>query len=94
MRKFEKDLIAKIQISNLVSDDPYANDYYYQIYTAATASDVPVDPKKKWQQSLLTNQLVGKGNSVSVTDQMQKQMKKLVENRKQKPPREGTGIVL
>lgn len=33
MSQHEKELIAKIQISQLVTDDPYMDDFYYQIYT-------------------------------------------------------------
>lgn len=96
MRKFEQEFIAKIQISNLVSDDPYADDYYYQIYSLLKKNpdEDPISLSAAgltWQQSLLTNQLVtGKGNSVTVSNQMEKQMKRLIEGRKQKAPREGT----
>lgn len=98
MRNFEKELIAKIQISNLVTDDPYLNDFYYQIYSRdknASLSEDEIDPSKKTKskqkkQLLITNQLVGQGNSAAVSDQMKKQMKRLVDQRKQRPQREGS----
>lgn len=37
MSKYDKDLIARIQISQLISDDPYRDDFYYQVYTAIRA---------------------------------------------------------
>ncbi|KAI9140400.1 topoisomerase II-associated protein PAT1 [Paraphysoderma sedebokerense] len=33
MTQYEKDLIARIQISQLVSADPFGDDFYYQVYT-------------------------------------------------------------
>lgn len=97
MRKFEKELIAKIQISNLVSDDPYTTDFYYQIFSlrhdgpdADPASSVSAIPGLK---NVATNQiLTGKGNSTTVSNQMQAQMKKLIEKRKQRPPREAPSL--
>ncbi|KAJ1557107.1 hypothetical protein HK096_009044, partial [Nowakowskiella sp. JEL0078] len=47
MTSHEKELIARIQISQLVSDNPYADDFYYQVYSTmvakknATASPTP-----------------------------------------------------
>jgi hypothetical protein len=101
MRNFEKELIAKIQISNLVSDDPYLNDFYYLIHTMnnkdveeqpLTDKDLkqPKQSTKLKKQMLINNQLVSQANSVAVTDQMKKQMKRLVESRKSKPAREDT----
>ncbi|RIB22851.1 topoisomerase II-associated protein PAT1 [Gigaspora rosea] len=34
MTQSDKDFINRIQISQLVTDDPYADDFYYQVYTA------------------------------------------------------------
>ncbi|CAG8520229.1 10080_t:CDS:2 [Acaulospora colombiana] len=34
MTQSDKDYINRIQISQLVTDDPYADDFYYQVYTA------------------------------------------------------------
>jgi hypothetical protein len=101
MRNFEKELIAKIQISNLVSDDPYLNDFYYLIHTINNkdaegnlANDKDLKQTKQSsklkKQMLINNQLVSQANSVAVTDQMKKQMKRLVESRKTKPAREDT----
>ncbi|KAJ3092522.1 hypothetical protein HK102_006299 [Quaeritorhiza haematococci] len=115
MTQYEKELIAKIQISQLVSDDPYADDFYYQIYTSlqqqhkqkATAANIPSGegdgtasesaPASReglnWQQTLLMQQAeqerngieTGRGNSLNITNQMQLQMQRLIEGRKQKP---------
>ena len=34
MTQSDKDFINRIQISQLVTDDPYADDFYCQVYTA------------------------------------------------------------
>jgi DNA topoisomerase 2-associated protein PAT1 len=34
MTQHDKDWINKIQISQLVTDDPYADDFYFQVYMA------------------------------------------------------------
>ena len=100
MRKFEKELIAKIQIASLVSDDPFTDDYYFQIHQLKKSNTddsvgedgIVSDYRKNWQRSLLKS-LSGsnptRGNSKSVSDQMRKQMKRLIEGRKQKPARQG-----
>ncbi|KAI8906464.1 topoisomerase II-associated protein PAT1 [Gorgonomyces haynaldii] len=86
MRKFEKDLIAKIQIANLVTEDPYKDDFYYQLFTVIKESPVPT---KKGLKPLLQTQLV---KASSVSNHMQQQMKRLIENRKQRPQREQVSL--
>ncbi|KAI9009437.1 topoisomerase II-associated protein PAT1 [Gaertneriomyces semiglobifer] len=94
MQQYEKELIAKIQISQLVTDDPYRDDFYYKIFTSLTAAQnqnqqsdgsttSPKDQRKpyNWQQSQLLDQTRG---SSSVTGRMQQQMKRLIEGRKTK----------
>ncbi|KAJ3196641.1 hypothetical protein HK101_008218 [Irineochytrium annulatum] len=113
MTQYEKEMIAKIQIAQLVTDDPLTDDFYYQIYTSLQRSDSSTNlsaapggtgagaaggkdgtstPPKSltWQQSLFVQQ--GKGNATVVTNQMQQQMQKLIEGRKQKP--KGTSLAL
>ncbi|TPX59632.1 hypothetical protein PhCBS80983_g02331 [Powellomyces hirtus] len=91
MNQYEKELIAKIQISQLVTDNPYRDDFYYIVYTSLTAandasSDEPgkaAKPGLNWQQSLLLDQT--RGNGPNVTSRMQQQMQRLIEGRKAKP---------
>lgn len=103
MRKHEKELIVKIQISQLVSDDPFINDYYFQMRTLSKKlrEDLVANPfttskknagKKgqKWQVS--AGQLVhgAKGSGAVISNQMQQQMKRLIESRRALKPREGS----
>lgn len=66
---WEKELIAKIQISQLVSDDPMKDDFYCQIYSNFKKKQV--QPSK------------GKKKSVGV-NKIQQQMTRLIEKRKSK----------
>jgi DNA topoisomerase 2-associated protein PAT1 len=107
MLKFEKELIAKIQISQLVSDDPFVDDFYFQMWSlnkkkaeedGANGTGEPGKEQKKgrgkkgqkWQLS--AGQLVngGKGSGAVISNQMQQQMKRLIESRRAQKPREGT----
>ncbi|KAJ3180266.1 hypothetical protein HDU87_002145 [Geranomyces variabilis] len=90
MTQYEKELIAKIQISQLVTDNPYRDDFYYIVYTSLTAAnEQAADESGKapkglnWQQSLLMDQT--RGNGPNVTNRMQQQMQRLIEGRKAKP---------
>ena len=116
MRKFEKEFIAKIQIGTLVSDDPFKEDYYYQVYSLLESkqkdteaslgneeSANAIDQTPKWQRSLLKGVLTDRenrnngrynnrrhnrmrGHSSSAMSNVQQQMKRLIETRKQKQP--------
>ncbi|KAJ3036101.1 hypothetical protein HDV00_003077 [Rhizophlyctis rosea] len=100
MTQREKELIAKIQIAQLVTDDPYSDDFYYQIYSSLISAKggdesnpgtPPVGGKSlNWQQDLLMRQ--GRGNTINVTNQMQMQMQRLIDQRKQRP--KGTSLAL
>ncbi|KAJ3036569.1 hypothetical protein HK097_003801 [Rhizophlyctis rosea] len=112
MTQREKELIAKIQIAQLVTDDPYADDFYYQIYSSLLSSNkssstsdenapgsgtnTPTGVGGKagsslnWQQDLLMRQ--GRGNTINVTNQMQMQMQRLIDQRKIR--NKGTSLVL
>ena len=105
MRKHEKGLIAKIQVAQLITDKPFEDDYYFQMKslqkkaeTLANNNSDNVKPTKsskrkkkipKWKES--AGQLVdGKGNFSAISNQMQQQMKRLIESRRAMKPREGT----
>ena len=89
--KWEKELIAKIQISQLVPEDPFKEDFYYQIYTtlvnnSTTPASTPAGglPPALEGESLLRDRRGGRQNRRSVTNRMQQQMQRLIEKRKQK----------
>ncbi|KAI8822086.1 topoisomerase II-associated protein PAT1 [Fimicolochytrium jonesii] len=96
MTQREKELIAKIQISQLVTDNPYRDDFYYIVYkslTSANQNQEDADATSanagksakgglNWQQSLLMDQTRAPGSNA--TNKMQQQMQRLIEGRKQK----------
>lgn len=107
MRKHEKELIAKIQIAQLVSDDPFVDDFYFQMYTIKKNEEEKLQPNliassskkkktkdqrekgEKWQVS--AGQLINgaKNSGAVISNQMQQQMKRLIEARRVNKPREG-----
>ncbi|TPX35493.1 hypothetical protein SmJEL517_g02171 [Synchytrium microbalum] len=89
MTQYEKETIAKIQISQLVTESPYEDDFYYQVFRDLLSEkqamrDVEQSPKDvtAWQQALLMKQSSA-GTGV-LSQEMQSQMKRLIESRKQK----------
>ncbi|KAI8897765.1 topoisomerase II-associated protein PAT1-domain-containing protein [Globomyces pollinis-pini] len=86
MRKFEKELIAKIQIAQLVTEKPLVDDYYFQAFTKPESAP---KPKGTLHKSQMAGQLIaGKGQGAIISNQMQQQMKRLIENRKASKTRE------
>lgn len=75
MTKYEKDLIQKIQLTQLISQNPWIDDFYFQIYTSLRKT-----PGSSWQQQFLTT----RGSGTYVTNSMQNQMLKIIEQRKQR----------
>jgi DNA topoisomerase 2-associated protein PAT1 len=98
MRKHEKELIAKIQISQLVADEPFVDDFYFQMYklareskedtVAETNSKKGGKKSKKWLES--SNQFIEKTSGAAISNQMQQQMKRLIESRRSNKPRESS----
>ncbi|KAI8619393.1 topoisomerase II-associated protein PAT1-domain-containing protein [Chytriomyces sp. MP71] len=86
MTQYEKETIARIQISQLVSEDPYRDDFYYQIYSLfKSGADSSINTAgENWKQSTLQGKDSG--------NELQAQMKKLIEGKKLKP--KGTTLAL
>ncbi len=86
MHQWEKEFIAKIQISQLVSEDPYKNDFYYQIYTSLSTSSSQKPEGTKETEDTVINKRGGRQRQRNMTSaaKMQQQMQKLIERRKQK----------
>ena len=88
MSQYEKEFIAKIQISHLVTDDPYVDDFYFKIYTSfhnkPTDETSGSDEGMNWQQNFLKK---GDRGGRNITSTMQQQMQKPIENRKQTRPK-------
>ncbi|KAJ1332829.1 hypothetical protein BSLG_008458 [Batrachochytrium salamandrivorans] len=104
MRKFEMEYIAKIQVSNLFTEDPFKDDFYCQVYTlhkkekeaaaiasssAGGSSEKPTDGATSaglnWQQSLFVKSSRKGGKGSNAMFQVQQQMKRIIEGRKQRP---------
>ncbi|KAI9089413.1 topoisomerase II-associated protein PAT1 [Phlyctochytrium arcticum] len=100
MNNYEKELIAKIQISQLVTDDPLRDDFYHNVFTKLKAQQEPVPSTGQspetanassklglnWQQSMLLDQAkAGAAGGLAVTNRMQQQMQRLIDGRKVKP---------
>ncbi|KAJ3224193.1 hypothetical protein HK099_000115 [Clydaea vesicula] len=102
MNQFEKELIAKIQISQLVSQDPYTDDFYYVVYSGLKnpqhhqevgqqkVSSNSFDKNLNWQQNMLLN---NNGAKVSLENAIKTQMQRLIDGRKQQKPK-GTSLSL
>ncbi|TPX39059.1 hypothetical protein SeLEV6574_g07439 [Synchytrium endobioticum] len=95
MTQYEKETIAKIQIAQLVTENPYHDDFYYQVFRdLVSAKDAKENINQKeevsskdvviWQQSLLMKQSRVGSNGL-MSQEMQSQMKRLIEGRKQRP---------
>ncbi len=98
--QWEKEFIAKIQISQLVTERPFVEDFYYQIYTtlaknAATPSvatpsareDLPTPSGTSAPTG--TSRRSGRGSTLNTATRMQRQMERLIEKRKQRPKTTG-----
>ena len=72
--KWEKELIAKIQISQLISNDPMKDDFYYEIYSSFSKKpeEAPVKESGKSKKR------------ASGANKIQQQMTRLIEKRKSK----------
>ncbi|ORX64780.1 hypothetical protein K493DRAFT_321950 [Basidiobolus meristosporus CBS 931.73] len=77
MTQGDKDYISRIQISQLVTDDPYADDFYYQMYNAFNKK---VDPGL----SSPAAEKLPSGGRRGLT-RMQQQIKRVVEEAKRRP---------
>jgi DNA topoisomerase 2-associated protein PAT1 len=80
---WEKELIAKIQISQLVTDDPMRDDFYCQIYTQNSSARKESMQKKER----------GKKKSAGA-NKIQQQMTRLIEKRKTKEVKESSNFNL
>src|SRR3954447_19069092 len=84
MTQGDKDFINRIQISPLVTDDPYADDFYFQVYTAIRNRQVQP------QMSSFSPHVGGAGRhrsrgSESGLLKMQQQVLRIVNDARRKP---------
>ena len=73
MTQYEKEVIAKIQIAQLVTQDPFADDFYYKVYSLE-----PMTPETPKQISFFKND----EEKLLNTKNIQSQVQKLIDGRK------------
>jgi DNA topoisomerase 2-associated protein PAT1 len=77
MTQYDKDYISRIQLSQLATGDPYADDFYYQVYSSLRQrAGLPT-----WQ-STHTQDRRGKDN---MSQRMQQQLQRIVNDAKRRP---------
>lgn len=91
MAQSDKDFINRLQISQLVTDDPFADDFYCQVYTAIR--------NKHMQQMGIPGNMTDSGSNdgrrrgnVRTEQRMQQQVQRIVNDAKRNPKRTN-GIV-
>lgn len=91
MSPFDKQLIVRIQVSQLVTDNPLRDDYYYQMHKekaekleqngSGEEKEVKDQAKSKWKQALLSQS--NKTDQIpNLVKSLRNQMQKLIEGKK------------
>ncbi|KAJ1976645.1 DNA topoisomerase 2-associated protein pat1 [Dimargaris xerosporica] len=88
MTRYDKDYVSRIQISQLVTDDPYADDFYHQMYTVVR-QPAP-SPQQPPMLSPTAHRQFGRGGrfhprSDNGMHKMQQQIQRMVNDAKRKP---------
>ncbi|KAF9371911.1 hypothetical protein BGX21_004961, partial [Mortierella sp. AD011] len=88
MTQSDKDFINRIQISQLVTDDPYADDFYCQVYTALRNRHLQQMgiPGNMMDSGTGQNDSRRRGN-VRTEQRMQQQVQKIVSDARRNPKR-------
>ncbi|KAG0288331.1 hypothetical protein BGZ98_004298, partial [Dissophora globulifera] len=88
MTQSDKDFINRIQISQLVTDDPYADDFYCQVYTALRNRHLQQMgiPGNSMDSGSGSNDGRRRGN-VRTEQRMQQQVQRIVSDAKRNPKR-------
>lgn len=87
MTHFDKQMILKIQVSQLVTDEPLRDDFYYQMHTNnlqilnGDNSERKVNKEYTWKETLI-GQSNKTENIPSVVKSLRSQMQKLIEGKK------------
>jgi DNA topoisomerase 2-associated protein PAT1 len=85
MTQHDKDLVQRIQLTQLASGDPYADDFYYQVYSSLRMRGAVGGNKPT---ASITNESRG-GRSGrredSMVQRMQQQVQRIVNDAKRRP---------
>ncbi|KAI9014425.1 topoisomerase II-associated protein PAT1-domain-containing protein [Phycomyces nitens] len=84
MSQHDKDFINRIQLSQLASDDPFAEDFYYQVYSSLRQrAGLPT-----WPSATTGNDTTGRGRGrreETTMQRMQQQLQRIVNDAKRRP---------
>jgi DNA topoisomerase 2-associated protein PAT1 len=97
MTQSDKDFITRIQVSQLVTQDPYAEDYYAQVYTSNVRSRLGINPHEEHVMKfgasggvgLGLNQKPG-GRRANALQKMEAQVERIVQNARLREKEKGS----
>lgn len=96
MTQSDKDFITRIQVSQLVTQDPYADDFYAQVYGAILRSRMGLRQDERVLKfgalggvALGVNQR-GAGRRPSAMQRMEQQVERIVNNARRREEEKGT----
>ena len=91
MTQSDKDFITRIQVSQLVTQDPYADDFYAQVYGAIMRSRLGLQPSDERVLKFGSSGGVGlglgqkgAGRRPSAMQKMEQQVERIVNNARQR----------
>jgi DNA topoisomerase 2-associated protein PAT1 len=91
MTQSDKDFITRIQLSQLVTQDPYADDFYAQVYSAIIRSRLGLQPSDERVLKFGSSGGVGLGmgqkgggRRPSAMQKMEQQIERIVNNARQR----------
>jgi DNA topoisomerase 2-associated protein PAT1 len=91
MTQSDKDFITRIQVSQLVTQDPYADDFYAQVYGAIVRSRLGLQPTDERVLKFGSSGGVGlgmgqkgSGRRPSAMQKMEQQVERIVNNARQR----------
>ncbi|KAI9256216.1 topoisomerase II-associated protein PAT1-domain-containing protein [Sporodiniella umbellata] len=79
MNQHDKDVVNRIQLSQLASGDPYADDFYYQVYTSLRQR------AGLFTTQINTNERRGGRRDDNMMQRMQQQLQRIVNDAKRRP---------
>jgi DNA topoisomerase 2-associated protein PAT1 len=100
MTQSDKDFITRIQVSQLVSQDPYADDFYAQVYSAIVRSRMGLGAEDERVLKFGSSGGVGLGAPIkggnrrpSAMQRMQQQVERIVSNARKREEEKGLHAV-
>ena len=91
MSSWDKNFITRIQLQQMITDDPYNEDFYYQVHTAIQARNNPQQPLNSFARTYLFQR--GQRNGMfrkydNPLQRMQQQVQQAIANAKEHPKKE------